>query len=264
MIKRVMLKIITIVGIIVIITSIIGIITSIYITTRPANKVDINNKSSKETAKTIDKPKNNAYNILSMGDSIANGTGDETGRGFADYYAQSYKKDTSKAVNVNNIAVNGDVSDGLSQIVRNKSTSPIIESANLIFISIGGNEIKQFANSNDISSLAGIKSVESHYLSNLGNVIKKIRSENSNCTIVFIGLYNPFGDDITQDKLGLLDDWNYETQKLISDDSNGVYIPTYDLFKYNMKKYLTIDNFHPNSEGYKAIARRIIETLKNH
>lgn len=263
MIKNIMLKIITIVGILVIATSIIGIMTSIYITTRPTDKTAVKNKITKDAVNIAEKPKSNEYNILSMGDSIANGTGDETGRGFADYYAESYKKSTKRTVNVNNIAVNGDVSDGLSQIVRNKQTSPIIQSSNLIFISIGGNEIKQFATSNDISSLAGIKSVESHYLSNLGNVLKKIRSENSNCTIVFIGLYNPFGDDITQDKLELLDDWNYETQKLISDDSNAVFIPTYDLFKYNMKNYLTIDNFHPNSEGYKAIARRIDETLKN-
>ncbi|WP_026881804.1 SGNH/GDSL hydrolase family protein [Clostridium akagii] len=263
MIKKLMLRIITIVGIIVIITAIIGIITSIYITTRPMDKTAVKDKTTKETIKPTGKPKNNVYNILSMGDSIANGTGDETGRGFADYYADSYKKDTKQTVNVNNIAVNGDVSDGLSQIVRNKETSPIIQSSNLIFISIGGNEIKQFATSDDISSLAGIKTVENHYLSNLGNVLKKIRSENSKCMIVFIGLYNPFGDDITQDKLELLDDWNYETQKLVSDDSNAVYIPTYDLFKYNMKKYLTIDNFHPNSEGYRAIARRIGETLKN-
>ena len=263
MIKKIMLRIITVVGIVVIITSIIGIIASVYITTRPAAKTDIKNKLVKETVKSVEKPKNKVYNVLSMGDSIANGTGDETGRGFADYYADSYKKSTKQTIKVNNIAVNGDVSDGLSQIVSRKATSPIIQSANLIFISIGGNEIKQFATSNDISSLAGIKTVEDHYLSNLGNVFKKIRGENSNCTIVFIGLYNPFGDDITQDKLQLLDDWNYETQKLVSDDSNAVYIPTYDLFKYNMKKYLTIDNFHPNSEGYKAIARRIEETLKN-
>ena len=133
MIKKLMLRIITIVGIIVIITAIIGIITSIYITTRPMDKTAVKDKTTKETIKPTEKPKNNVYNILSMGDSIANGTGDETGRGFADYYADSYKKDTKQTVNVNNIAVNGDVSDGLSQIVRNKETSPIIQGSNLIF-----------------------------------------------------------------------------------------------------------------------------------
>jgi lysophospholipase L1-like esterase len=264
MLKKTILRIITLIGIIVIIISIVGIVTSVYITTRPTVKTATENKSVKDTIKNTNKPQSNVYNILSMGDSIANGTGDENGKGFADYYAESYKKNTSKKVNVNNIAVNGEVSDGLYQILRNKQTAPIIQGSSIIFISIGGNEIKQFANSNDTTSMVSSNNVENHYLSNLKNVFKIIRSENSNCTIVFIGLYNPFGDELTQDELGLLEDWNYETQKFVSQDSNAVYIPTYDLFQYNIKKYLTIDNFHPNSQGYQAIARRIEETLRFH
>lgn len=42
------------------------------------------------------------------------------------------------------------------------------------------------------------------------------------------------------------------------------FIPTYDLFKYNLQDYLSADNFHPNSTGYQAISNRIIESLKNY
>ncbi len=51
MVKKIMLRIITVVGIIVIVASIIGIITSIYITRRPTGKTAVNNKSAKETIK---------------------------------------------------------------------------------------------------------------------------------------------------------------------------------------------------------------------
>lgn len=261
MFKKAIMKIIVLASIIVMLVGIVGIICSIYLSVGHVKANTVGN-AVRTTNKYESKKVSNFYYILSMGDSIANGTGDESGKGFANYYAEFYKNATSKNVNVNNIAVNGDVSDGLLQIVRNKGTKPIIESAKVIFISIGGNEIKQFASSNYVAGDNSVKTVENHYLSNLTNILKIIRNENKGCTIVFIGLYNPFGEELTQDKLETLEEWNYETQKLVQEDSNSVYIPTYDLFQYNIKKYLTIDNFHPNSEGYKAIAERIEEDLK--
>lgn len=82
--------------------------------------------------------------------------------------------------------------------------------------------------------------------------------------VVFIGLYNPFGKDLTSDKVSILNEWNYQSQQLLSLDSNAIFIPTYDLFKYNLQDYLSADNFHPNSTGYQAISNRIIESLKNY
>jgi lysophospholipase L1-like esterase len=82
--------------------------------------------------------------------------------------------------------------------------------------------------------------------------------------VVFIGLYNPIGKDLTSDKVSILNEWNYQSQQLLSLDSNAIFIPTYDLFKYNLQDYLAADNFHPNSTGYQAISDRIIESLKNY
>jgi lysophospholipase L1-like esterase len=44
---------------------------------------------------------------------------------------------------------------------------------------------------------------------------------------------------------------------------DSLVIPTYDLFKNNLSFYLTADNFHPNSKGYKAIANRIADAIGN-
>ena len=163
---------------------------------------------------------------------------------------------------VYNIAVNSDNSINLLRIIKNKKTWKAIANSQIIFISIGGNELKKFK-SNEIS-LTSIKEIENNYLDNLKSTFTHIRSKNKTCTIVFIGLYNPFGKTITPDKLNLLNTWNYDTQQLISDETSSVFISTYDLFKYNLKKYLSIDNFHPNSVGYEAISKRVVETLENH
>lgn len=206
---------------------------------------------------------NTTYNLLSIGDSLAKGTGDEKGKGFAYYFADSWKTKINKDISINNLAVNGDKSSDLLQILQNPESWTQIAASNLIFISIGGNEIKQFKSSKYTLLSPEVKTVEDTYLNNLTNILKLIRSKNSTCTIVFIGLYNPFGEDISVDKIKLLNTWNYDTEQLISEDTNALFIPTYDLFKFNIDKYLTVDGFHPNGVGYEAISKRIIESMKN-
>lgn len=230
----------------------------------------ITSSSPKEiVAVTPSKPKiieldPNFYNILVLGDSLAKGTGDEKGIGFAGYYANSIKSKTSKEIKINNLAVNGGVSNGLLKIVEDSQTLADIKNSNIIFISIGGNEITQFKNTDIALATNKIKTIQDNYLNNLKETYKLIRTNNSSCMVIFIGLYNPFGKEITADKVTFLNSWNYGSQQLISTDSNSLFIPTYDLFKYNLESYLTLDNFHPNSAGYTAISNRVIEALKTY
>lgn len=260
--KKIVLYFVAVISVLVIIVSIWGIGKSILLTTGKAQDKEVK-KSSSEVAvvKNSSKSKGNYYNILVLGDSLAKGTGDENNKGFAAYYADDLKRKLSKPVNIDNLAVNGDVSTGLLEIVKSKNADSLIKASNTIFISIGGNEISKLRRYDVVSQAAQIKTVEDVYLSNLKSIFKAIREKNQGCKIIFIGLYNPFGDNISSDKIKLINDWNKETQDIIADDSNSVFIPTYDLFKYNSEMYLTIDNFHPNGSGYKAIAKRIEEVM---
>jgi lysophospholipase L1-like esterase len=223
------------------------------------NKISTNIVSEIKTPTSSD---SNSYNILIMGDSLAKATGDEKGLGFTNDFVNLEKLKTTKEVKVDNIAVNGDKSTDLLKIVENNVTWRAIENSKIIFISIGGNELKQFK-SNEIS-ITALRDIENTYLNNLKNTFKLIRNKNKTCTIIFIGLYNPFDKDLTPEKLKLLNTWNYDTQQLISDDTSSIFIPTYDLFKYSLQKYLSVDNFHPNSAGYEAISKRVVEALKNY
>lgn len=247
-----------------------GFIYSISITNAPSKNSTsiVKDKGSENKAVNtkIKKLDSNSYNILVMGDSLARGTGDESNRGFANDFSSLWRAKTKKPIKVTNIAVNGDVSSGLLNIVKDQQNLQYIQDSNMIFISIGGNEIKNFRSTDASSAVVqpnNEKAVQNRYLKNLENIFKLIRSKNQNSIVAFIGLYNPFGDDLTADKLELLNEWNYKTEDLVSSYDNAVYIPTYDLFKYNSQNYLAADNFHPNSAGYEAISKRIFESLKN-
>ncbi len=249
---------------------IIGFASSIFVTStssvKSAFKGDDNKQVSNDN-KEEDKTKemdNKSYNILVMGDSLAKGTGDERGKGFAGDFADLWKAKESKPINVTNISVIGDTSSGLINIISDQQTLKYIEESRIILISIGGNEIKKFTSVSTASNNSEVKITQEKYLKNLKTVFKTIRSKNSKCMVVFVGLYNPFGKNITADKINLLDNWNYETNEIVSSDSNSIFIPTYDLFKYNIDNYLAIDNFHPNGTGYDAISKRIFEALNNY
>ena len=219
-----------------------------------AKNAEVNNEN--ESAFTGN---GDSYKILVLGDSLAKGTGDETGVGFAQGFANLLG---AKKVELSNIGINGDVSSGLLTVAQKQETLKSIEASNLIFISIGGNEIKSFQNNKNGTVLTDVKNVQDKYLNNLKEIMDLIWSKNKNSRVVFIGLYNPYGDDMNQDNLKIFNEWNYKTELILSSYPSCVFIPTYDLFKYNLDNYLSQDKFHPNSKGYKAIANRILEVVK--
>ncbi|OLN29083.1 hypothetical protein [Desulfosporosinus metallidurans] len=49
---------------------------------------------------------------------------------------------------------------------------------------------------------------------------------------------------------------------LIEDDGKGIFIPTYDLLKFNLGRYLAKDGLHPNSAGYQAHSNRISKSVE--
>lgn len=220
------------------------------------------NYKAKTLELTTEEQNSQAYQILSMGDSLANGTGDVSGMGFAKDYAKILQSKSNAEVNVTNLAVNGDTSDGLLAIVKDKNTSKIISQANLIFLSIGGNEVDKFVNYRSLGSSQDYDKVQANYITNVTTILSIIRSLNKDCKIGFLGLYNPYGSLLSDASTKQLFDWNTKTQELLLKQERVFYIPTYDLFLYHQDSYLTIDHFHPNADGYLAISNRIHEILQ--
>lgn len=260
MFKNLKWKFILLLSIVSTITLIIGFVAALKVSSRPPKEI-VNTETEKPKSEELDQ---NYYNILVLGDSLAKGTGDEKGLGFSGYFSDYWKTKISKEIKINNLAVNGDVSTGLLNIIEDTQTLSYIKSSDMIFISIGGNEISKLKNMDIVSSTSRIKDMEDTYLTNLKSTFKIIRANNPTSMVIFIGLYNPFGKELTSDKVSLLNDWNYQSQQLISLDANALFIPTFDLFKYNLQSYLAVDNFHPNSTGYQAISNRIVEALQNY
>jgi lysophospholipase L1-like esterase len=201
--------------------------------------------------------KGNSISLLIIGDSIARGAGDETGKGFSFYLPDELKTKTPKEIVVNNAGIDGLQTNGLLELAQGEKLKPAIAVADLLLISIGGNDLRRIRRLRAMAKEDGFQKTFDSYTTGLIAILKTIRKTNTDALIIFIGLYDPSVQEISPDDIPLLLAWNEGTQKIIEQEERAVFIPTYDLFKLNAEKYVALDALHPNAAGYQAIAYRI-------
>jgi lysophospholipase L1-like esterase len=208
--------------------------------------------------------KSNSVSLLIIGDSIANGTGDETGKGFSFYLPDYLKNQTPKEIVANTIGIDGLHTTGLLELVRGEKLKPAIDAADLLLISIGGNDLRQIRRLRGMERNDGFQKTFDSYVTGLTSILRTIRRTNRGALIIFIGLYYPSVQDTSPDDIRLLLAWNEGAQKIIEQEGRAIFIPTYDLFKLNVSKYVAFDALHPNSAGYQSIAYRIGKNIEGY
>ncbi len=206
----------------------------------------------------------NAVRIVVMGDSVAKGTGDEKGKGFSGYLKDYLKNQTTKDISVENIGIDGLKTDGLLERLQDQKLHSLIAASDMVVISIGGNDLRVLRSRGDSTKEAGFGNLEGIYLNNLKELLKGVRKSSTDTYIVFVGLYNPYLDAAASyEDTQLVSTWNYDTQRLIEADPKAIFIPTYDIFKFSLNRFIASDGLHPNSLGYQAISNRIAKSVEN-
>lgn len=247
-----------------------GFITAINITSSDSNNEDKSEpdashdetgKEINETTTEYDFEERDRYMILVLGDSIGAGMGDDTGLGIGKGYGKLIEKEKSLETEVVNLAQPGAEISDMMKVMNDDETMRIIGKADIIFISIGGNDMNHLYDLRKTVSAIDYEEALGVFIDDLGKTFELINEANGDVKTVVIGLYNPYGDEIGEELRVMLLKWNYRTELLVSSYPQSVYIPTYDLFKYNLDEYLTIDDFHPSAAGYDAIVKRLYEVL---
>lgn len=206
----------------------------------------------KETGKTI----------VAFGDSLTRGTGDPEGKGYIGYLVEELKEKSDEEIHVTNLAVNGYRSNQLLEQLKTISVQSQMQNADTILMTIGGNDLFQGGQALIDLNVETITANRTAYLANINEALTLIRSMNENATIYFIGLYNPFIDlEDASVTSSVVRDWNYETNKVVDQHRNVIFVPTFDLFQQQVNDYLYSDKFHPNTKGYQLIAERVASLI---
>ncbi|MDR3586907.1 MAG: GDSL-type esterase/lipase family protein [Desulfosporosinus sp.] len=203
----------------------------------------------------------NLVHVLLMGDSIAKGTGDEKGKGIGGYLVDLLKSQTPKDIKVDNVAVDGYKIDDLDALLKSGKQDNMVSSADFLIISIGGSDLQEIQSLKDKEQTFQTK--QDTHITELKEIVNKIRTLNKKTQIIVIGSYNPISLATTSDNITYLDTWNYNSQLVLSNDDKATFIPTYDMFKNNLNRFISSDKLNPNSTGYQTIAYLISKAVEN-
>jgi len=203
----------------------------------------------------------NVVHVVLMGDSIAKGTGDEKGKGIGGYLVDLLKSQTPKDIKVDNVGVDGYKMGDLDAQLKSGKEDKMVSNADFLIISIGSGDLQEIQSLKDKEQT--FQTMQDTYIAELKDIIKKIRTLNKKTQIVVIGSYNPISVANTSDNITYLDTWNYNSELVLAKDDRATFIPTYDMFKNNLNRFLASDELHPNSTGYQTIAYLISKAVEN-
>ncbi|WP_462411927.1 SGNH/GDSL hydrolase family protein [Neobacillus sp. Marseille-QA0830] len=205
--------------------------------------------------------------IVSAGDSLTEGIGDSTGKGgYLPYLKSTLEK--SKGINevdFFNYGVKGNRTTQLLKRLQSAEMKLAIQKADLVILTIGGNDIMKVVRDN-ISNLklADFMEEREDYREHLTQIVDTVEEENPNASIVLVGLYNPFSKWFSDIKEldEIVSEWNQTGQSVIANYPNAYFVGIEDLFEKTNEDLFYTDNFHPNDKGYELIAGRLGKTME--
>jgi lysophospholipase L1-like esterase len=207
----------------------------------------------------------NDQKIVAIGDSLTEGVGDETKSGGYVGILNHTFEDNNLNITVENLGKKGNRTDQLLKRLEKEDIASSIKEADMVLITIGANDIMNVLKSNFMNvTMEPFQEERVKYIERLEAIFTKVNELNPDTQIYLIGFYNPFERHFGEIKeLGMIiDSWNEAGKSLAEKYDHVRYIPTKDLFSNTTLDLLAEDEFHPNTTGYKLMAQRVLEYLK--
>lgn len=209
-----------------------------------------------------------SFQIAVLGDSLAKGTGDDDGSGFARRTVDLLQKNGKEAKLIANLGINGQKTASVLSSLEEPGVQHVLKQSNMIFVSIGANDLfnagEALGNTQQAPSKQQLLANLPKASKTLQQILERIAQINPDAHILYLGLYNPFSDlpEIRVPGNEAVTAWNTTALNIINSQSNMSLIPTFDLFQQNLNKYLSSDHFHPNGTGYEQIAERVVQSIE--
>ncbi|MNO14612.1 Spore germination lipase LipC [compost metagenome] len=240
----------------------------VYAVSDIANPSAVAGKQAVSPSRTEQAAKAGAFDVTAIGDSLAKGTGDDTGSGFARRTVDLINKEGATSKLVNNLGINGLTTEELLPMLEDPGVKYALQQAGIILLSIGGNDLfngtEELTSGEQVPTKAEIDAAIDKSSADFGQVVAQIKKINVQALLVYVSLYNPFSDLEGMREIGndAVARWNAMAMNALGEYEGTLAVPTYDLFIQNSSRYLSSDHFHPNGDGYQAIAERMVQGIK--
>lgn len=197
--------------------------------------------------------------VVSLGDSLAKGTGDEEGEGLTGRLDTELQQRGIHSVQTVNLGVNGARTADVLARLRDPQVRKAVAGADAIVLSIGANDLAETARSGDVS-LRALLDAADVILDNIATIVDTIHDLNPHGRILILGAYNPVpnrpeGRLVAQ----YLDIWDTAMARRFRDDALVEVVKMSDVVV--PARLSRLDHFHPGGEAYEEAARRIAGML---
>lgn len=201
---------------------------------------------------------------LLLGDSIA------YGQGLSNPQEACYGKivaNTNKYSYMND-AISGITSTVLLSLLSEDLIKNDVKKADIITISIGGNDFltKNWVGMGAKGIITGnyksLDPIAKTYQQNLISIVKKIRSLNSDATLIIQTIYNPHNDRYHNAFQQGVDRINNAIRAARKATNNTFEIANVGRVMDGHSEYIAVDTIHPNAAGNIAIATYMLKMLK--
>ncbi|TDR55250.1 lysophospholipase L1-like esterase [Listeria rocourtiae] len=215
-----------------------------------------------------------AVNLVAMGDSLTEGSGDEKDNGgYVGIIASMLsKREDVRSVKTENYGVGG---NRIDQLMKRLDTQPDfqkdVKAANAISITIGGNDVMKVVRSKLLDAeKQDFTKASKIFDQKLKELLAEIRDLNADAPIYVFGIYNPyttyFADFEVFDEI--IAEWNAATKKTLAktDDAHFISVTKQleergDTAVGKANPNLAGDLFHPNHEGYQKMADALYKEM---
>jgi lysophospholipase L1-like esterase len=210
--------------------------------------------------------KSSQLHQLAIGDSIIRGVGAGKDENFVSLFSSKFAEQTSKKLVSQNEGINGITSSELNDLVQEGRFDDSIKRADIVTINVGGNDILQFANGQDVQTVfQRYDQIQTSFSKNLSDISAKITRLNPKATIVFLELYNPLSPENQMYALAdqMLPKWNLNIYKVAENVPGSIVIETTKVINGDHLQNLSQDGVHPNFAGYTAISEQMMYQFKH-
>jgi lysophospholipase L1-like esterase len=197
--------------------------------------------------------------VVAIGDSLAYGTGDESGEGIAGRLEDELRARGITAVETQNLGVNGAQTADLIARLKQERTRKAVTDADAIVLSIGANDLFRTPGARD-ETLQNPLAVAGRILTRLETIVAELHRLAPKARILILGGYNPVPNhpyaSMINQYLGL---WDATVSDRFAKDPLVSIVKLSDIV--SPQRLSRLDHFHPGGAAYGAAAKRIAEII---
>ena len=197
--------------------------------------------------------------VVVIGDSLAQGTGDETGKGIPGDLEDEFKQ-RGITSDVKNYGVAGATTADVENKLHDDTIRGDLANADAILLSIGANNVFQDPEAR-ARAIRDRDAYAQEILEQVAGAVAQIRSINPDAELMLLGGYNPMPDHPLSSGISrYIKNWDKLLNKRFESDALIDVVKTSDIID-RADKLSPADHFHPGAAACRDVAKRIADML---